>query len=215
MYWTTLPTPDRCSRSSARRWVLGPLVLAGSLRLGASAIGSSALRSGAVLLSSAVVLTSSVASAASTESAEEQVRRAAEISKTTMSPFCPGRTVDACPSPNATAWREDIRRWVGEGLSTEEIRHRLKARADQDLSGAPSTALDSVLPVLATVLSLVLLGLLLRLLVKTPANPNSAASSGRETLATKEGSKSSSTHEKVSEDELEARLKRELEQLDD
>lgn len=165
-------------------------------------------------VSSVIVLASGVASAAQTESAEEQVRRAAEISKTTMSPFCPGRTVDACPSPNATAWREDIRKWVAEGVSTEEIRHRLKARADQDLSGAPSTALDAVLPVLATVLSLVLLGLLLRLLVKSPANANSASAAGRETFATKEQGKTS-THEKVSEDELEDRLKRELEQLDD
>lgn len=206
---SALPTPNRRPRPFARRWALGPLVLASSLRFGASALCLSS-----IALPGAVLLFSSVVSAASTESTEEQVRRAAEISKTTMSPFCPGRTVDACPSPNATAWREDIRRWVAEGLSTEEIRHRLKERADQDLSGAPSTALDAVLPVLATVLSLVLLGLLLRLLVKTPASPNSAASSGRETLATKEGSKTSN-HEKVSEDELEDRLKRELEQLDD
>lgn len=151
--------------------------------------------------------------AASTESAEQQLQRSAEIYKTTMSPFCPGRTLDACPSPNATAWRDDIRRWVAEGLSTEEIRRRLDQRTDQDLTGAPSTALDAVLPFGATVLSLVLLGLLLRLLVK-PTAANSAASSGRETLATKEDSKTSS-HEKVSEQELEARLERELERLDD
>lgn len=149
--------------------------------------------------------------AASSETAEEQARRAAEIYKTTMSPFCPGRTVDACPSPNATAWREDIRRWVGEGVSTEEIRRRLKERSDQDLSGAPSTALDAVLPIGATVVSLILLGLLLRLLVR-PAN--STPSPERETSATKEEGKTS-THDKVSEQELDDRLERELEQLDD
>ncbi len=149
--------------------------------------------------------------AGSSETAEEQARRAAEIYKTTMSPFCPGRTVDACPSPNATAWRDDIRRWVSEGVNTEEIRRRLDARTDQDLTGAPSTALDSVLPLGATVLSLVLLGFLLRLLVK-PTNP--ATSSGRETLATKDQS-NTAVDEKASERELEDRLERELERLDD
>lgn len=165
-----------------------------------------------------VTLYSPVALAASSETAQQQLQRSAEIYKTTMSPFCPGRTLDACPSPNATAWRDDIRRWVAEGLSTEDIRRRLKERTDQDLTGAPSTALDAVLPFGATVLSLVLLGVLLRLLVKpntpTPTPANTSASSGRETFATKEQSKSS-THEKVSEEELEDRLERELKQLDD
>jgi cytochrome c-type biogenesis protein CcmH/NrfF len=169
-----------------------------------------------------VTLFSSVAFAASSETAQQQLQRSAEIYKTTMSPFCPGRTLDACPSPNATAWRDDIRQWVSEGLSTEEIRRRLGQRTEQDLTGAPSTALDAVLPFGATVLSLVLLGVLLRLLVKpntvvsaaTTGGVNSAPSSGRETFATKEEGKTS-THEKVSEEELEARLKRELEQLDD
>jgi cytochrome c-type biogenesis protein CcmH/NrfF len=164
-----------------------------------------------------VTLYSPLAFAASTESAQQQLQRSAEIYKTTMSPFCPGRTLDACPSPNATAWRDDIRNWVGEGLSTEEIRRRLAQRTEQDLTGAPSTAFDAVLPFGATVLSLVLLGVLLRLLVKpasTNSGPTNSTSSGRETFATKEGSKSSN-HEKVSEKELEERLKRELEQLDD
>lgn len=149
---------------------------------------------------------------ASAETPEDQARRAAEIYKTTMSPFCPGRTVDACPSPNATAWRDDIRLWVSEGLSTEEIRRRLKKRADQDLSGAPTTAADSVLPVVATVLSLVLLGFLLRLLVKPGAN--SLPTSAGETLPTKERGKTAA-QDKASEDELDDRLKRELEQMDD
>jgi len=168
-----------------------------------------------------VLMHSPLAFAASAEDAQQQLQRSAEIYKTTMSPFCPGRTLDACPSPNATAWRDDIRHWVSEGLSTEEIRRRLAQRTEQDLTGAPSTALDAVLPFGATVLSLVLLGVLLRLLVKPAASPaadsagsNTSTSSGRETFATKEESKTS-THEKVSEEELEDRLRRELEQLDD
>jgi len=143
------------------------------------------------------------ASARVQETPEEQSRRAAEIYKTVMSPFCPGRTVDACPSPYAAEWRDDIRRWVGEGASTEEIRRRLKERTDKDLSGAPSTALDSVLPIVATVMSLALLGLLLRVLVR-PTKTGTA----------KTGSTKATTSKKATEKELDERLERELEQLD-
>jgi cytochrome c-type biogenesis protein CcmH/NrfF len=153
----------------------------------------------------------SYASAASTEqqseSASEQARRAAEIYKSTMSPFCPGRTVDACPSPYATEWREDIRKWVAEGVATDEIRRRLKARSDQDLTGAPSTAMDGIMPFAATALSLVLLGLLLRLLIK-PMPPKDA------TPSKPDANKSGATAAQDDAD-LDTRLKRELDALDD
>jgi cytochrome c-type biogenesis protein CcmH/NrfF len=122
------------------------------------------------------------AASVSGESPDEQLRRAQDLSRTTMSPFCPGRTLDACPSEYATQWRRDIRQWISEGVSTEEIRNRLKQRTDHDLTGAPSTALDSVLPVLVTVLSLGLLVVLLRVLVR-PDKKVAAAGSGAEGAA--------------------------------
>jgi cytochrome c-type biogenesis protein CcmH/NrfF len=100
------------------------------------------------------------------ETPEEQANRTQDLSRTTMSPFCPGRTLDACPSEYATQWRKDIRQWVSEGVSTEEIRARLKQRTDHDLTGAPSTSLDGVMPFLVTALSLCLLVALLRILVR-------------------------------------------------
>jgi cytochrome c-type biogenesis protein CcmH/NrfF len=103
---------------------------------------------------------------ATAESEDDQLRRAQDISRTTMSPFCPGRTLDACPSEFATQWREDVRTWIAEGVSTDEIRKRLEERTDRDLSGAPSTALDGVMPILVVVLSGLLLVLLLRALLK-------------------------------------------------
>jgi cytochrome c-type biogenesis protein CcmH/NrfF len=142
-----------------------------------------------------------------TETAEEQARRAAEIYKSTMSPFCPGRTVDACPSPYATEWREDIRKWVTEGVSTDEIRRRLKARTDQDLTGAPSTAMDGIMPFAVTALSLVLLALLLRLLIKpTPVKDA--------TQAKQDTNKSGATAGQADAD-LDSRLKHELDAIDD
>lgn len=66
----------------------------------------------------------------------EEERRAVGIYRNTQSPFCPGRTLDDCPSESAATWRRDIRTWVGEGATNAEIRERLAARAqDFDLSG--------------------------------------------------------------------------------
>lgn len=95
----------------------------------------------------------------------EEERRSMEIIRTTMSPFCPGRTLDSCPSPDATAWRDDVRAWVARGDSTEDIRNRLAARVDIDLSGAPSTTLDAVMPILVSVTAVLFLALLFRALL--------------------------------------------------
>jgi cytochrome c-type biogenesis protein CcmH/NrfF len=105
-------------------------------------------------------------------------RRAQDIIRTTMSPFCPGRTLDSCPSPKAGDWRDDVRRWVAEGVSTTEIRDRLAERAPEvDLTGAPSTALDAVLPVVVTIVALALLFLLLRALLGRSRRQAEAATS--------------------------------------
>lgn len=139
---------------------------------------------------------------AQTEPPEVRSRRAQELSRTTMSPFCPGRTLEACPSPNAAAWRDDIRAWVDEGKSTEEIRQRLRERMpDADLTGAPSTALDAVLPVAVGVGAIVLLVVLLRVLLSR----RRGAPVGN--LADKSGSSSSA--------DLDERLDRELSALDE
>ncbi len=140
----------------------------------------------------------------SKESNEEQLRRSQDLSRTIMSPFCPGRTLDSCPSPYAAEWREDIRDMVAEGMSSEEIRAALKKRTNKDLTGAPSTALDSVLPVLVTVVALLLLILLLRVLIK----PSKATGNEPARRETKE---KPPTDRKA----LDKRLDEELEELDD
>ena len=50
------------------------------------------------------------------------------LNRQTRSPFCPGRTLDDCPSPRAEEWRLDIRAWTDEGVSSAEIQERLQAR---------------------------------------------------------------------------------------
>jgi cytochrome c-type biogenesis protein CcmH/NrfF len=78
---------------------------------------------------------------------EAEARRVQSLTRSIMSPFCPGKTVAACPSPNAQAWREDIRVWVAQGESNDQILQRLQARAPEfDLAGRPGGAWGWGLP---------------------------------------------------------------------
>lgn len=75
------------------------------------------------------------------------------IVRNTLSPFCPGKTLDSCPSPKAGEWRRDIRAWVAEGIPEPEIRMRLQERVpDFDLS-IPPVRSGWVIPLVALVLS--------------------------------------------------------------
>jgi cytochrome c-type biogenesis protein CcmH/NrfF len=151
------------------------------------------------------LLSLSLSSVHAAESPEERERRAQEIIRSTMSPFCPGRTVDSCPSPSAAAWRDDVRAWVDQGVSTQEIRRRLEQRAPEtDLTGAPSTAMDAVMPIFLTVTAVAFLALLLRALLSGRRAKQQRA------LAEKKASKATPEN-----GDLDRRLDDELAQLDD
>src|SRR5215510_2608112 len=99
-----------------------------------------------VALSSPVHAQGAAAASAPQLSEEERDREAESIARSIMSPFCPGRTVSSCP--NAGPWREDIRHWVGQGVSAEEIRRRLHERVpEHNLMGVPPNRLGWLLPV--------------------------------------------------------------------
>jgi cytochrome c-type biogenesis protein CcmH/NrfF len=102
--------------------------------------------------------------AAAAAAPEEIEREAESIARSIMSPFCPGRTVSACP--NAGPWRDDIRKWVAEGVDPIEIRQRLSERVpEHNLMGVPKNRLGWVLPVGLGVLALGILIFLLRYLI--------------------------------------------------
>jgi cytochrome c-type biogenesis protein CcmH/NrfF len=91
-------------------------------------------------------------SAPAEDSADDN-RRVQAIVRNTASPFCPGKTLDSCPSPKAADWRRDIREWVATGVPEPEIRTRLQARVpDFDLS-IPPVKSGWVIPVIAVALS--------------------------------------------------------------
>lgn len=92
-------------------------------------------------------------------------RQVQSIVRTTNSPFCPGKTLDSCPSPRAAQWRQDINAWVADGVPEPEIRNRLQDRVPSfDLTPRP-VASGWVIPLIAVVLStlwLILVGRSLR-----------------------------------------------------
>jgi cytochrome c-type biogenesis protein CcmH/NrfF len=128
--------------------------------------GVGSLRAGGVSTAAAEesAATAAQAPAAAALSDQERDRQAESIARSIMSPFCPGRTVSACP--NAGPWRDDIRNWVSEGVPAEEIRARLAARVPaHNLEGAPIEKHSWVLPVGLSVLGIGMLVFLLRYLV--------------------------------------------------
>jgi len=83
-----------------------------------------AVRSSVLL--GALLVVSSCASEPIEETNDSRAVQA--IVRTTNSPFCPGKTLDSCPSPKAAEWRTDINEWVEADVPAVEIRERLQQR---------------------------------------------------------------------------------------
>jgi cytochrome c-type biogenesis protein CcmH/NrfF len=154
------------SRQRKRRVAVAPTALltlrrvavAGSLAT-MSALSAFALAPGAAHADEPAVAT-----APDGRSPEELEREAESIAQSIMSPFCPGRTVSACPV--AGPWRDDIRKMVAEGVEPDEIKRRLAERVpEHNLMGVPPNRLGWALPVGLGVVALSVLVFLLRYLV--------------------------------------------------
>ena len=120
-----------------------------------------------------------------------RARQANELSRDLMSPFCPGRTLADCSSPDAAAVREEIRDALKQGDSPEQIRSRIEGRFGDHVVGVPRQLLGWLIPILALVAGAAALLWILRRAVSRPAPPTRTLSP-----------------------EVEARLARELDELD-
>ncbi len=92
-------------------------------------------------------------SAAPAEGEPDESRQVQTIVRSTASPFCPGKTLDSCPSPKAAEWRQDINEWVAEGVPGTEIRDRLQARVPGFDLSIPPVKWGWVIPLVAVALS--------------------------------------------------------------
>lgn len=61
-----------------------------------------------------------------------------EISDRIMSPFCPGRTLSACPSDQARQLRIEIDGWFSEGYTSTAVENRLTMMYGPTVFGVPS-----------------------------------------------------------------------------
>ena len=60
-----------------------------------------------------------------------------KISETIMSPFCPGRTLSACPSGEAKNLRGKIVDWIDHGYSEQAVRNQLTMIYGKQVAGQP------------------------------------------------------------------------------
>jgi len=93
------------------------------------------------------------ASVPAEDASTDEGRQVQSIVRNTLSPFCPGKTLNSCPSPKAGEWRRDIRTWVEEGVPEPEIRERLQARVPAFDLSIPPVKSGWVIPVIAVVVS--------------------------------------------------------------
>ncbi len=93
------------------------------------------------------------ASVPAEEASTDEGRQVQSIVRNTLSPFCPGKTLDSCPSPRAGEWRRDIRDWVEDGVPEPEIRDRLQSRVPTFDLSIPPVKSGWVIPAIAVVLS--------------------------------------------------------------
>ena len=194
------------------------VIVTGSL---AALLAFGAFATGARADESAVPPPPAAAAPASTPTAstlppEEIERQAESIARSIMSPFCPGRTVSACPV--AGPWRDDIRRWVAEGVDALEIKRRLAERVpEHNLGGVPKNRLGWVLPVGLGLGAFALLILLLRRLVGPGSRGGASDTKPADAASQPESSPDkprAPAAPKATEEDYDARLQEELETLD-
>ncbi len=123
------------------------------------------MRPGALVLVLALLAASALAQ---DELELARAREAHELSRELMSPYCPGRTLADCPSPDAGAVRDEIREALRAGEPVDAIRARIESRFGAQVIGVPTTTLGWMIPVVMLAAGAIVLVLALRRAVSRP-----------------------------------------------
>jgi len=70
---------------------------------------------------------------------EKILEKTQRISESIMSPYCPGRTLSSCPSPDARSLRMEITTWLTRGYSEEAVHRQLKGMFGYSVQAEPET----------------------------------------------------------------------------
>lgn len=109
-----------------------------------------------ILLISATIVTQDAMAQQTAQPTEGQVARIRkDVSNEIMSPFCPGKNLDMCTSPNAAAVRRDIQDMAKQGKTKEEIKKAILNQYGDEFKVIEPPAEDNAL-----LLGLVLAGLI-------------------------------------------------------
>jgi cytochrome c-type biogenesis protein CcmH len=99
--------------------------------------------------------------------------KASELYDEVMSPFCPGRTLANCPSPQAAQLREQIKQRLAAGSTDEQIKEELYEAYGEVVLGAPRKEgfglLAYILPALFILLGAVALAYWITSMKRAPA----------------------------------------------
>lgn len=77
---------------------------------------------------------------------------AVRVAQEIMSPFCPGVTLQACPSAEGDAMRREILEMAESGMSSDEIIDALVAERGEEILATPSSPVARILPALLVAL---------------------------------------------------------------
>ena len=67
----------------------------------------------------------------------EILKRSTDLSSSIMSPFCPGRTLSACPSDQARAVRDEIIELIAQGNDESQVVSILQGKYGDEITGTP------------------------------------------------------------------------------
>ena len=134
---------------------------------------------GLAAISAALLFGASGATATDGEAVAEPEGWAYQMSHDLMSPFCPGRTLSACPSPQA----DDLRMWIviqeASGRSRDDVEGELYERYGNVLRAAPLAEgfglTAYVFPIIAFLVGGVVVAVFLRRQTRVTATPESSS----------------------------------------
>ncbi|MFC1639982.1 cytochrome c-type biogenesis protein CcmH [Gemmatimonadota bacterium] len=89
------------------------------------------------LVVAAAPLSSLFAQTGEAQNDAELNREARIIFETVLSPYCPGRTISNCPSPQAEELRTEIKEKLAAGQAADEVKEELYATFGDDLRTVP------------------------------------------------------------------------------